>query len=557
VTTRTPGVRASFRGLSIVDQRTANNGNQFSIEPPDQGLCVGNGQVLESTNDVLRVFGPDGRPRTGVVDLNTFYRYPAQINRTTGEQGPFVTDPTCVFDVATQRFFHLVLTLDVDPATGGFLGTNHLDLAVSRTADPAGDWTIYRIPVQDDGTQGTPNHHCAPGDGDDVATNPNGCIGDFPHLGADANGVYLTTNEYDLFGPDFHGAQIYALSKRALARQAATVTVTQFDTSAGSGNELRGEPGFTVWPATSPSPRQFATGAGGTEFFLSSNAAEEAKGEDAGASDQLGLWALTNTRSLDAATPSLSLRNGTERVRPYTVPPAADQKAGPFPLGQCINDTTIPTALGTGCWNLLFTPDAEPAHDAVEPSPDGSDSRMNQVSYAGGVLMGAVATGVRVRGQQKVGAEWFAVVPRLRGNRVEGSVRSGYLAVAGNNVTYPTVAVLPDGRGTLSYTLMGRDHFPSLAFSRIGGFAVEPAVRVVAAGAGPDDGFTGYEAFNDPPRARWGDYGAAAVDGGDIWFAGEFVAQTCTLAQYVVDTTCGGTRITLGNWTTGITRYRP
>src|SRR5262249_11227349 len=32
----------SFDGLNFRQQRLANNGNQFSVEPPDQGLCAGN-----------------------------------------------------------------------------------------------------------------------------------------------------------------------------------------------------------------------------------------------------------------------------------------------------------------------------------------------------------------------------------------------------------------------------------------------------------------------------------------------------------------------------------
>jgi hypothetical protein len=51
-----PQLIRSFDGLNHRDQRTANGGNQFSIEPPDQGLCAGNGFVMESVNDVLRVY---------------------------------------------------------------------------------------------------------------------------------------------------------------------------------------------------------------------------------------------------------------------------------------------------------------------------------------------------------------------------------------------------------------------------------------------------------------------------------------------------------------------
>ena len=172
---------------------------------------VGNGFVLETINDVLQVYSPGGRPLSPVTDLNTFYGYPAQIDRTTGLQGPFVTDPSCYYDPAHKRFFHLALTLDVVPDTGAFTGTNHLDIAVSQTSSPLGGWNIYRLPVQDDGTQGTPSHTDCP------------CIGDYPHLGADKYGFYVSTNEYPfsddpgVFGNNFNGAQVYAFSKAALA----------------------------------------------------------------------------------------------------------------------------------------------------------------------------------------------------------------------------------------------------------------------------------------------------------------------------------------------------
>jgi hypothetical protein len=97
-----PGLDRSFEGLNFFDQRFANGGNQFSVEPPDQGLCVGNGFVLETVNDVLQVYSTGGRPLSPVTDLNTFYGYPAQFDRTTGLQGPFVTDPSCLYDPPTS-----------------------------------------------------------------------------------------------------------------------------------------------------------------------------------------------------------------------------------------------------------------------------------------------------------------------------------------------------------------------------------------------------------------------------------------------------------------------
>ena len=70
-----PELNFSFDGLNHFDQRFgANNGNQFSLEPPDQALCVGNGFVVEAVNSVIRVWDTDGDVLTGVQDLNTFLR---------------------------------------------------------------------------------------------------------------------------------------------------------------------------------------------------------------------------------------------------------------------------------------------------------------------------------------------------------------------------------------------------------------------------------------------------------------------------------------------------
>ena len=50
------GVTASAEGLSLRDQRTANGGNSFSLEPPDQGLCTGDGTVIEGVNNVFATY---------------------------------------------------------------------------------------------------------------------------------------------------------------------------------------------------------------------------------------------------------------------------------------------------------------------------------------------------------------------------------------------------------------------------------------------------------------------------------------------------------------------
>src|ERR671928_1213657 len=250
-----PTFNSGFEGLNFYQQRYARGGNQFSVEPPDQAMCAGNGYVVEAVNDVFNVFSqatgasalPDntatnivsGFPRNvnHAVDLNSFYGYPAAINRSIapgnpGRFGQFVTDPTCIYDAQTQRFFLVVLTLEVNSTTGAFTTVNHLDLAVTQTSNPAGAWNIYRIDVTNDGTN-------------TGGANPGPFLGDYPHIGADANGIYLTTNAYPWCCNGFSGAQIYALSKAQLAAGAASVAVTHIDTSGmvNAPSDAGGSPG--------------------------------------------------------------------------------------------------------------------------------------------------------------------------------------------------------------------------------------------------------------------------------------------------------------------------
>ncbi|MHB8588777.1 MAG: hypothetical protein ACYDA0_07990 [Candidatus Dormibacteraceae bacterium] len=542
-----PQLLASFDGLNHFAQRNANGGKQFSLEPPDQGLCAGNGLVLETVNDVMAVYDSSGNKLEGPVDLNTFYGYIPAIDRAARVRGPFITDPSCYFDVATQRWFHVVLTLDVDPNTGAFLGPNHLDLAVSQSADPLGTWNIYKIPVQDDGTAGTPNHGCTL-NGPDSGIGP--CLGDYPHIGADANGFYITTNEYSFFGPEFKAAQVYALSKQTLAAGSPNVSVTQIDTT----NMVRGkQAGFTVWPAEVPNG-QFDASRDGTEFFMSSNAADEVNPLQNRTSNDLIVWALTNTRSLNSDHPDISLTNTAVRVGIYAAPPLSNQKVGPTPLRDCINDTTVPVGGKLGCWRLLLG--REPAHNEVESVIDSNDTRMQQVMFADGMLFGALDTALKINGRTQAGIEWFAVRPHLTSDRVHAQVaHQGYVGMADINLTYPALGVNENGVGAMAFTLLGTNDFPSAAYASFDAKSGVGSIHVAAAGVGPDDGFTGYAAFvGSPPRTRWGDYGAAVVDGSKIWIASEYIGQTCTFAQWLADMTCGGTRTAFANWDTRITK---
>lgn len=580
-----PTFNTGFEGLNLYQQRYARGGNQFTVEPPDQGMCAGNGYVMESVNDVMNVYNgagqsvlPDntatnivsGFPRNvnHAVDLNSFYGYAPAIDRSTGVRAQFVTDPSCLYDAQTQRWFNVVLTLETHP-NGTFTFVNHLDIAVSQTSDPTGLWNIYRVDVTNDGTN-------------TGGVNPGPYLGDYPHIGADANGFYITTNAYPWCCNGFAGAQIYAFSKAQLAAGAASVTMVHLDTSgmvnvasdAGST-----QPGFTVWPAQSPAS-QFATSNGGTEYFLSSNAADEATHPVAGTggsytSSQLVGWTLSNTSSLNTASPSLALSNKVLSVNPYAIPPKQTQPGSgtaattDTPQGNCINDTTTVTIRGNGCWQLLVR---GPGSEVIS-RPDSNDTRMQQVTYANGKLWGALDTALNPDGgPQRAGIAWYIVNPSA------GKVAlQGYLGATGYDFTYPAIGVTSNGRGVMAFTASGDTLNPSAAYASMDGLVGAGTWNVVPGGQGaaPDDGFTSYKAqVGDPPRTRWGDYGAAAVDGSSVWIASEYVAGACTYTDWGgpffpggsgdnLLGTCGGAshgpgvRTALGNWSTRISKLTP
>jgi hypothetical protein len=591
-----PSFNFGFQGLNHYQQRYSRGGNQFSVEPPDQGMCAGNGYVVEAVNDVFNVYSqstgasllPDntatnivaGFPRNvnHAIDLNSFYGYGPAINRTTGVRGEFVTDPSCLYDAATQRFFVVSLTLDPQvpgPCQGVFSCQNHLDLAVSQTADPTGGWNIYRINVTNDGTNAG-------------GVNPGPYLGDYPHMGADANGIYLTTNAYPWHGNGFSGAQIYALSKAQLAAGAASVTVQHINTygtvnapsDAGST-----QPGFTLWPAQSPGT-SFNGDNGGTEYLMSSNAADEAQKPVSGAagsrtSNQLVVWSLTNTSSLNTASPAVGLSNQVIPAEQYGVPPKQQQPGSgsapdtTVPQGHCLNDTTTLLFNGaTGCWQLLVGPTAHAAGAEVVAKPDSNDTRMQQVMWANGKLWGSLDTAINPdNGPQRAGIAWFVVNPNA------GKVAmQGYLGAAGYDFTYPAIGVTQSGRGVMAFTATGNTLNPSAAYASIDAKAGVGDWQVVPGGQGvaADDGFSGYKQqnFPNPIRSRWGDYGAAAVDGNSIWIASEYIGGACDYTAWggpffaggTGDNllgTCGGAshgpgdRTALANWSTFISKFTP
>ena len=487
-------------------------GTQFSLEPPDQALCVGGGKIVESVNTVVRVRDTSGAQLTAAIPLNEFFGLTPEIHRGPPPVfGDFTSDPKCYFDAATGRFFLTILQADVNAATGAFTGRTHVYLAVSQTSDPVLGWNTFIIDTTDDGLNGTPSHAGCP------------CLGDQPLIGADANGLYISTNEFPLFSNGFNGAMVYALSKTALAAGTIGATQALFLPTLAEGSA------YSVQPATTPPGDTFESANGGTEYFLS------ALDFNGATDDRIAVWKLTNTSSL-ATTPDLTMTSSLVKTVTYGQPPAVTQKPGSTPL----IDYLKATRQSNEHLSLL----------------NSNDDRMNQVVYAHGNLWGAVNTAVKgPTGPTRTGIAYFIVDP----SGTPSVVKDGYVAVAGDSVMYPAVAATASGAGIMSFTLAGPNSYPSAAYVKLDATRGAGSVTVVKAGNGPSDGFTGLNSFGGASVARWGDYGAAVVAAdGTIWFAAESINQTCDLSGFVsTNFRCGNTRTQLANWGTWIANVTP
>jgi hypothetical protein len=327
------------------------------------------------------------------------------------------------------------------------------------------------------------------------------------------------------------------MSKLRLASNATKLRITHI-----GGRTLGTVPSFTLWPDEVPGTA-YDTANGGTQWFVQSMATLETL-NTTGMSNTIGVWSLTNTSSLDSTKPSLSLQGVTLTSEVYGVPPTSEQKVGPVPLRDC---------LLTGC-----LPGIGPSPGEVESGFDSSDSRMLTDWLAGGKLYAALGTIVNVNGRYQAGVAHFEINTASTISAVT-IASQGYVAVAGN-ISYPSIATLASGAGAMAITLVGTSYFPSAAYMKVGSTGPTGSVIVAKGGLGPDDEFCGYLFFNcggtttPTIRPRWGDYGAAAVDGTNVWIASEFIGQTCTINAYQVDPTCGATRAVLGNWDTQISR---
>ena len=155
--------------------------------PPDPNAAVGAGDIVEVVNDQFRVTN-----RLGAVLCNGSIT----LQKLLGGTSDNLTDPRVQFDNVNQRF-----SLSVTVSQPGASATPAMFVAASETADPCGNWFVFRLTFHGDAF-------------------PTGDFLDFPMLGQDQNALLLSLRTClqgkDCLKPDGAKFSVFGLPKSTI-----------------------------------------------------------------------------------------------------------------------------------------------------------------------------------------------------------------------------------------------------------------------------------------------------------------------------------------------------
>ena len=547
ITTQSSGATTAL-GVNAFDSGSANGG--LDVEPPDQGLCVGNGYVIDAVNLVLKVYSTSFKPLSSDVALANLVGFPIdqQFGVAKVGGGYILSDPRCLYDTGTGHFFLSFLYLGgpgVFSKGGPFPLRDYAYefVLASQTGSPFKGWNVYALDVTNN-----PYHSVKNPLRSKVPVCP--CFGDQPLLGADANALMISTNAFPIFTGGFFGAQVYLFDKLAMAAGSRSVNVVHFDI----GQEINPPDGscftsqglycfYSVNPATSPTSDSYDTSNGGTAWAMSSL-------DFTGAGDtRIAVWSFSDTSSLRSGSPkiTLSLHLG-ESLEFYQNPGyLVPQKSGPIPLGNVLFSN-----LGVGSSGCVKA-------CQVGGLASNGDGMWDTVVYAQGALWGAINSlvneGTHFNANFHMGAAYWVV--NAAGAHVS-LANQGYVAAMNQELLFPSIGVGPWGQGVMAFTLTGKSYYPSTAYTYVSRNSRDDSghgvIYVAALGRSPQDGFTEYQNIqNSLYRPRWGDYSWAVWSNGRIYFSSEYIqSPNCSDKAFLKDPTCGGTRDPFANWGTSL-----
>ena len=164
---------AGFDGMSLVDGGAI---------PPDTQVAVGPGHIFEAVNDHVRIWSRQTNPPSVIYDngLGAFFAVDFFTY--------LISDPRVRYDAASGRWFVSVVTLGFDSL---FQSIGSWRLAVSKTSDPTGTYTLYVASFND-------------------------AFPDFPSLGFNDDKLALTGDAFTISTQQFLGSEFLVLRKSDL-----------------------------------------------------------------------------------------------------------------------------------------------------------------------------------------------------------------------------------------------------------------------------------------------------------------------------------------------------
>lgn len=576
------GGAQGVRGINAVDSGTMPTNPLGDIEPSDQGLCAGNGFVVEDNNigEVL-IFDTRLHRVSSIIPLDTLMGLTARGWSSGG-------DISCVYDYSNGG--HWIFTEFVSasseasggPFSGCFAGVANTcfeGIAVTKGSNPFGPYNVYFLNANyNENEPGAPF-----------------LLNDFTKIAVTRDAFMLFYDEFPLVtagigGGGFNGAQEFAIDKNALefglpvtlgngkpnpffnvAIENMGLLATP-DGTCASDNQFH-QPSITCWfsviPTMPPDPAQYDNSHGGSGFMLESLDFYGQGDNRLAVFDWTGLRALNSPACLACGL----VRFGGQLfsgVDPYFFNPrngGAPQKAGPIPLG----DECGAAGLSTGA-----TPPASCPEGPVETNGDN----FTQASQAQGQLWGAITTTVsqsfasEASAENHQGAEYWVIgTDSFDRHGVFTLTSQGYASASHEDLAFPDIAAPDYGPAAFFFTLTGNGgptgadnggFFPSTAFGRVSagsGDVIANKIHVVDLGQSPTDGFSEYLGFPGRIDPRWGDYSAGVFDprSGKIFFTTQYIQfPNCAPPDFTLTlATCGGTRDAFANWGTSVNSVFP
>jgi hypothetical protein len=574
------GGATGMKGLNAVDSASqSTNVLGLDIEPADQGLCAGNGYVVEANNlGEILVFDTALRRASAVIPLDTLMGLTSRGWSSGG-------DISCVYDHDNggHWFFTEIVSASSETEEGAFGGcfaavasTCYEGIAVTNGSDPFGPYSVYFLNA--DYNPREPGYPYL--------------LNDFAKIAVTRDAFLMFYDEFPINGSVpgfgggfFNGAQEFAIDKNALelglpvfadhgkpnpAFNVAIENMGLLPTPNGTcfSDDQYHLPGITCWfaaiPAHPPDPTQYDNSHGGSGLLLGTL-------DFYGLGDnRIAVFDWTQLESLNSPNCSAcsQIRFGGQLFSGvsfyYGEGFLAEQKSGPIPLG----DECGAAGLSTG---------SPPPDSCPESGIATNGDFMTQVSQAQGQIWGATTTAIAQTYSSEPAPEvhqgavyWVIGTDTFDTSGFFTLTGQGYVSPKHGELEFPSMAAEGlsfqdggNGGAIMTFTLSSNGEskavYPSTAYGRLTSISnglLKSMVNIVDLGQSPQDGFTEYSGYPGPTRPRWGDYSNAIYLWGSdrIYFSTNFIQYTnCTGSEFTLTLgTCDGTRDGFANWGTSV-----